>query len=225
MDVAILVCRQFFLISQRKNLKGLIYSFEKSTVVAKGSLCSGLVGFWLGSRLGTAHLKTTGLVMLFKKGTHWSIKKMPWVLVLTIYIEVRAELEIRIALTWMLTRLDCPIIFFSQKDKIKGRGLMWCTCHALSLSLRISLSQTERSSPQQSIADPGWRSDQNREKKCTNLMGPVRKSSLKMVLYHKPSREKNIVFLATSLSRPPYFWDLSRFVFRHEGQYLCRVAW
>ena len=60
---------------QRKNLKGLIYSFEKSTVVAKGSLCSGLVGFWLGSRLGTAHLKTTGLVMLFKKGTHWSIKK------------------------------------------------------------------------------------------------------------------------------------------------------
>lgn len=125
----------------------------------------------------------------------------------------------------MLTRLDCPIIFFPQKDKIKGRGLMWCTCHALSLSLRISLSQTERSSPQQSIADPGWRSDQNREKKCTNLMGPVRKSSLKMVLYHKPSREKKYRLLATSLSRPPYFWDLSRFVFRHEGQYLCRVAW
>jgi len=125
----------------------------------------------------------------------------------------------------MLTRLDCPIIFFPQKDKIKGRGYMWCTCHALGLSLRISLSQTERSSPQQSIADPGWRSDQNREKKCTNLLGPVRKSSLKMVLYHKPSREKNIVFLATSLSRPPNFWDLSRFVFRHEGQYLCRVAW
>ena len=96
----------------------------------------------------------------------------------------------------------------------------------LSLSLRISLSQTERSSPQQSIADPGWRSDQNREKKCTNLMGPVRKSSLKMVLYHKPSRGKKYRLLATSLSRlAPYFWDLSRFVFRHEGQYLCRVAW
>ena len=125
----------------------------------------------------------------------------------------------------MLTRLDCPIIFFPQKDKIKGRGL--CDVHATppSLSLRISLSQTERSSPQQSIADPGWRSDQNREKKCTNLMGPVRKSSLKMVLYHKPSRGKKYRLLATSLSRlAPYFWDLSRFVFRHEGQYLCRVA-
>ena len=86
MDVAILVCRQFFLISKRKNLKGLIYSFEKSTVVAKWSLCSGLVGFWLGSRLGTAHLKTTGLVMLFKKRYSLIDKKMPWVLVLTIYI-------------------------------------------------------------------------------------------------------------------------------------------
>jgi len=121
------------------------------------------------------------------------------------------------------TRL--PNHIFPTEGQDQRAWLMWCTCHALCLSLRISLSQTERSSPQQSIADPGWRSDQNREKKCTNLMGPVRKSSLKMVLYHKPSREKNIVFLATSLSRPPNFWDLSRFVFRHEGQYLCRVAW
>ena len=42
---------------QRKNLKGLIYSFEKSTVVAKGSLCSGLVGFWLGVKIRYGTLK------------------------------------------------------------------------------------------------------------------------------------------------------------------------
>jgi hypothetical protein len=45
MDVAIFSVSTFFPYFQRKNLKGLIYSFEKSTMVAKGSLCSGLVGF------------------------------------------------------------------------------------------------------------------------------------------------------------------------------------
>jgi len=43
-------------------------------------------------------------------------------------------------------------------------------------------------------------------------MGPVRKSSLKMVLYHKPSREKNYRLFSNILVKATIFWDLSIFV-------------